>query len=179
MKSNSPVEKFIFERERRCVLGCGWVASKLASSTLFQQVVILVLHVEVSLIPPRGLPTCGPPKSCKDSPLIHPFVISQCNGMTGKFVLFPPPQWVRSSWNGYERDIYWDCKIWHECFVYTCLQVISKTHNWSTFSFTFSVIFLDSLGLITFAVRVRVQHRQTKHNSFLKMFHFTIHPFER
>lgn len=54
-------------------------------------VVFLALYVEVCLIPPRGLPTCGPPKAAvldKDLPLIHPFVISQCNGMSGKFVLF-------------------------------------------------------------------------------------------
>lgn len=109
MKSNGFVEKFIFKWGRRCIFGCGRAAFELVS-TLFQQVVVLVLHVEVSLNPPRGLPTCGPPKSCRpkqDSPFTHPFVISQYNGMTGKFVL--PPQRVCRSWNDCVRAIYLGC----------------------------------------------------------------------
>lgn len=59
------------------IIGCGclWI-----SSTLSQQVVPMVLHVEVYLIPPRGLPTIGPPKSCRPTQrlTLHSFFCKFC-----------------------------------------------------------------------------------------------------
>lgn len=63
MKSNSFVENVIFMHVEETYSGCGWAATELAS-TLFQQVAISVLYVEVYLIPPGGLTGYGPPKSC-------------------------------------------------------------------------------------------------------------------
>lgn len=64
-ENKSLVEKFTFN------VFLVVAASELAS-TLFEQVVVLVLHAEVCLIPPRGLPTCGPPKSCRPKQRLAP-----------------------------------------------------------------------------------------------------------
>lgn len=70
-------KNFQIGKRKMYIIGCGsfWI-----SSTLSQQVVPMVLHVEVYLIPPRGLPTIGPPKSCRPTQrlTLHSFFCKFC-----------------------------------------------------------------------------------------------------
>lgn len=65
------------KKKKRYIIGCGclWI-----SATLSQQVVPMVLHAGVYLIPPRGLPMIGPPKSCRPTQrlTLHSFFCKFC-----------------------------------------------------------------------------------------------------